>query len=162
MKIKGVLSFTTGRQGGIGYPPLLLKAGKEWFWVVGSTEHGGAMCRRCSMEFGREMTCIREILPSLRSERPRIGEWEYITWEEFKVLVKEQFGINGERELTTDEIAVKKCMMARLALSELTKVVDLPVEYERRIKEVVELLEGISQECYQGKYKVRIKNKTRR
>jgi hypothetical protein len=159
MKIKGVLSLTTGRQGGIGYPPLLVKVGRGWLWVEGSTEHGGTVCKKCSIEFGREMGCIREILPSLPSRvRPRMGEWEHISWEEFRTLVKEQF---FNEELSADEIAVKKCMTVRLTLSELTKLIDLPLEYETKINEVVELLRRLSQECYCGRFKVRIKNKNK-
>jgi hypothetical protein len=162
MKIKGALSWTTAQQGGIGYPPLLVKVGRRWLWVEGSTEHGGSICRKCSVEFGKEMACIREILPSLPSRvRPRVGDWEYITWEEFKVLVKEQFGINGESGLTPDELAVKKCMVARLHLCRLGKIIDLPVEMRCGIDEVVGLLKRVSQECYQGKFKVKVKIKNK-
>jgi hypothetical protein len=163
IKIKGVLNWTIGQQGGVGYPPLLVKIGKgKWLWVEGSRDHGGVICGKCSEEFGREVACIREAVPLLTRQNLKVGDWEYITWEEFKVMVKEQFGINGESNLTPDELAVKKCLEARLSLYELRRAIDLHVEYEKKIDEVVEMLRRLSQECYRGKFKVRIKNKTRR
>jgi hypothetical protein len=62
------------------------------------------------------MKCIAEVVPLLPSkERPsRLGAWEYISWEEFRVMVKEQFGINGEKALTDEEQVIKARLEARL------------------------------------------------
>jgi len=91
MKIKGIISWTIGRQGGIGYPPLIIKVGRKWFWVEESELHGGSICQKCSKKYAQKMQCIAEVVPRLRKEKPKIGKWSYITWDEFESLVKKQF-----------------------------------------------------------------------
>jgi len=47
MKIEGI-SWTLGQQGGIGYPPQVIKYKGKWYLVEDSRSHGGTICHKCS------------------------------------------------------------------------------------------------------------------
>ena len=106
MRIQGGFSDTLGRQGGIGYPPLVVKISNKWYQIVDSEAHGGTICHKCSearkitygynpqrwdqpKPFGSE--CYRSLIPHLMpKQRPRYIE--LMPWEVFVDLVKSQFG----------------------------------------------------------------------
>lgn len=106
MKIEGGFGDTWCRQGGIGYPPEIVKISGKWYQVIGSEAHGGTVCHQCSEDrnilygyipqrFGQPEAygseCYRNLIPRLRPKfRPR--KLQYIEWVKLVELVKKQYG----------------------------------------------------------------------
>lgn len=108
-KIEGI-SWTLGQQGGIGYPPQIVKYRNRWWFVEGSRSHGGTVCYRCSDDrgipyghkpsnrFGEQplafgSACYRSLIPKAKT-MPSFKQafHQIMDWEQFVSIVKELYG----------------------------------------------------------------------
>lgn len=79
-------ALTAGQQGGIGYPPEIVKYKNRWYFVDDSRAHGGDICYKCSeargikygfipQRFGQPRAygsaCYRSLVPRVNT-RPLI------------------------------------------------------------------------------------------
>lgn len=80
--------WTRGMQGGIGYPPLVVKHRGRWRLVQDSHNHGGTHCRLC------DGPCLRALV--VRPERwiadimhsiPNLNRLPQIPWSEFAIAI---------------------------------------------------------------------------
>ena len=107
MGVKGV-SITLGQQGGIGYPPLVIKHKGKWFWVEDSRNHGGTICYKCSesrrvvygfepQRFGQPKPygseCYRSLVERIKSPRNPLGIRNTITWKQFVRMIRRESGL---------------------------------------------------------------------
>lgn len=102
-------SWTRGMQGGIGYPPLVIKYKGQWTLVEDSQNHGGTVCSRCTLaETGhypirippkdrfsqptfQGVPCIAARVETLRPKVPLyFNRLPRITWQEFEALIKRE------------------------------------------------------------------------
>lgn len=78
-------SWTRGRQGGIGYPPLVIIYRNRWHRVEDSENHGGTNCRFCCGP------CLRgrvEVWPYAESRvRTRFYKMPTMSWGQFSRLI---------------------------------------------------------------------------
>jgi len=101
-------SLTAGQQGGIGYPPEIVKYKNKWWFVEDSRNHGGDMCYQCSeargikygfipQRFGQPKAygsaCYRSLVPKADT-RPSLKQVykRYMPWETFVAIVRNQYG----------------------------------------------------------------------
>ncbi len=102
-------SYTIGQQGGIGYPPALVKFKDKWYFVDDSRFHGGTICQQCSktrgVPFGYKpqkwgqpkpygSPCYRSLVPKF-NKTPRDIRDAYanpMTWDEYKKLIIQYYG----------------------------------------------------------------------
>ena len=101
-------SLTQGQQGGIGYPPLILKHQNKWWFVNESRNHGGTVCQTCSKDRGIASgytpqrwgqpepfgsRCYRSLLP-ITSTVPTLTQAfsRTINWPDAVILIKETYG----------------------------------------------------------------------
>jgi len=108
-KIEGMDS-TQGQQGGIGWPPAIVKYENRWWFVECSRTHGGTVCSQCSRDrgipygykpsnkFGEQplafgSACYRSLLPKAQ-KYPSLKQafQRAMPWEQFVSIVKELYG----------------------------------------------------------------------
>ena len=109
MKIQGGFGDTWCRQGGIGYPPLVVKISNRWYQVDDTEAHGGSICPKCSeargIPYGYKpqtwgqpkpfgSTCYRSLIPRLMPKN-RPQHIEPLPWKVFVALAEKQFGEPG-------------------------------------------------------------------
>lgn len=101
------MGWTQGQQGGIGYPPLIVKYKNKWWFVEGSRNHGGTICFQCSRDkhitYGYEpggfaeqprafgSVCYRSLIPKAKTYPTRIPR-RSLSWEQFVTIVKTEYG----------------------------------------------------------------------
>lgn len=102
-------SYTSGQQGGIGYPPALVKYKSKWYWVEDSRYHGGTICQKCSKDRGVAFgykpqkwdqpkpygsPCYRSMVPNFnKNPRNMYDAYENpMTWDEYKSLIIKYYG----------------------------------------------------------------------
>ena len=102
--------YTVGQQGGIGYPPALVKYKGKWYFVDEARNHGGIVCPRCSKDRGVQFgyksggfaqqpkpygsQCYRSLVPHF-NKMPRDMRDAYnnpMTWDEYKSLIIKYYG----------------------------------------------------------------------
>ena len=102
------ISWTQGQQGGIGYPPELVKYNGKWFWVEKSRSHGGSICFQCSRDRGIPYgyrpggfaeqpkpygsRCYRSLRPRTKSHPRNVAKAGIMTWREFVNIIKREYG----------------------------------------------------------------------
>lgn len=106
-KLEGI-SWTSGQQGGIGYPPELVRYRNKWYWVEDSRNHGGTICYACSEYrniphgfkpggFAQQpkpygSACYRSLRPSCKMRSRKMNAIQTMPWEEFRNIIKQLYG----------------------------------------------------------------------
>ena len=101
-------SLTQGQQGGIGYPPEIVKYKNRWHFVEDSRGHGGDICYKCSEARGIKYgfipqrwgqpksygsACYRSLVPRATT-KPSLKQalTRTIPWQQYVSIVKELYG----------------------------------------------------------------------
>lgn len=106
MGIEGT-SWTRGQQGGIGYPPQLVRYKRKWYWVEDSRNHGGSVCPQCSKDRNIEYgfmaqrfdqprpygsQCYRSLCPHTKSIPRDLRGVGSMSWQQFVTIIKREKG----------------------------------------------------------------------
>jgi len=96
--------WTSGQQGGMGYPPLVIKHKNKWWLVEDSRNHGGTICQQCSnarnIAYGYRpggfaeqpkpygSACYRLLIPHPKTH-PTSFPKRIMSWNTFHTIVKD-------------------------------------------------------------------------